>query len=271
MDQKKLSWNSPPLYHPTHPLWKFAVIATVTLGGMMVLMDLLGSAMVMTQFQGYLSVDYDKIIWAARGVLFTLAVTPLFGLRLGRRFGTKKIFFVGLLLFLIGTTTTALATSYPVFMACRIFGAVGGGLISSLGLPIINQTITDVKNRRPIVAAYSSISFGLGIAFGLIMGGYYGQQADWRMVFISTWYSIPPLMLATWLFFPETPRKKQPPYDIFSFMSITLFFLALLFVVTQVKAEWNTLAWNSNFIISCEIVSLFAFYRECTDPSQSSH
>jgi len=254
-----LRWDKPYLHHPTHPLWKFAVIATVTIGGMSVLMDLLGSAMVMTQFQGFLAVDYDKIIWAARGVLFILAITALFALRLGRRFGTKRMFFIGLWLFLIGAVTTGLAPNYAAFMICRLVGALGGGLISSLGLTIINQTITDVQNRRPIVAAYSSISFGLGIAFGLIMGGYYGQVVAWRMVFFSTLYCIPPLMAATWLFFPETEKQKLPPYDIFGLVSLTLFCLSLLFIVTQVKAEWNTLAWRSNFIIGCAVVSLISF------------
>jgi len=262
MDQKKLAewlrWDKPYLYHPTHPLWKFVVVATVTIGGMSVLMDLLGSAMVMTQFQGFLAVDYDKIIWAARGVLFVLAISPLFALRLSRRFGTKKVFFIGLWLFLGGAVATGFAPNYPVFMICRVVGGLGGGLISSLGLTIINQTITDVENRRSVVAAYSSVSFGLGIAFGMIMGGYYGQMAAWRMVFFSALYCIPPLMVATCLFFPETKQREQPPYDIFGLASLILLCLSLLFIVTQVKAEWNTLAWRSNFIIGCGIVSFIS-------------
>ncbi|NGX57936.1 MAG: Multidrug export protein EmrB [Chlamydiae bacterium] len=258
MDQKILNWNTPYLYRPDHPLWKFIIVLNVTYGGMLVLMDLLASVMVISQIQGAMAVDYDKIIWTARGVLFVLAITPLFGLRLARHFGYKKIFLIGSLIFLTGSIFTALSSNFYELLPSRLFTAVGGGLMSSLGLPIINHTIQEVENRRPIVTAYSSVSFGLGIALGMIMGGYFGQLGTWKMVFLSNLTLVPPLMLITILFHPETPRKKQPPYDILSLVSITVFLLSLLFIVTQVKAEWNTLAWRSTFIISCALTSVFS-------------
>lgn len=275
MDQKRLadifSWSSPVCHKPRHPLWQFVVVATVTLAGMFVLLDLLGSVILMKQYQGYLAVDYTHIIWTARAVLFTLAIAPLFGIRLAKRFGIKTTFFCGLLLFMMGTAMTAVAWGYYDFLLFRVVGALGGGLISGLGLPIINHTIEKVENRRTVVTLYSSISFGLGIAFGLLIGGYYGQMMEWRLFFLTNLAMIPPLMLTTWLFFPESEREKAPPFDIVSLITITLGFLALLTIVTQAKAEWNTLGWNSPFILFFECLAVISFllffWNALTHPS----
>ncbi len=275
MDKKTIKnffrWHPAYCFHPDSTFWKCFVIANVTYGGMLVLIDLLGSVMVMRQYQGFLSVDYDKLIWTARCILFTLAMSPLIALRLGRTFGFKKIFFSGALLFLTGSILTSIAPEYYSFLVCRVITALGGGFMLSLGIPIINHIIPEQEKRQPVVVAYSSISFGLGIALGMLIGGYYGQQQQWRMVFLANCYFVAPILVATYLCHAELKREGQRPYDIASFVFITCFFLSLLFIVTQAKAEWNTLGWNSVFIYSCEAIAAASFIAFITNSFLHPH
>lgn len=259
MDQKILSWKAPALYRPHHPLWKFLIVANVTYAGLLVMMDLMASIIVMRQVQGIIAVDYDRIIWMARGVMFCLAISPLFALRIARIYGYKKAYFFGASLFLTGCVFTGLSNDYIALIASRILTGIGGGFISSLGIPIINHTIEEVKNRRPIVAAHSSVSFGLGIALGMILGGTLGQETAWKLVFLSNLYFVPPVLLLILLCHPETPRKEQAPFDMIGFLSLTAALLSLLFIISQVKSRWNTLAWNSHFVLYCALISTTCF------------
>ena len=235
------------------------MIANLTYGGMLVLTDLLASVIVMRQYQGFLEVDYDKVIWTARGILFVLALSPLIALRLARTYGFKTMFFSGALIFLAGSVLSAFAPNYYSFLAMRLITAFGGGLMLSLGIPIINHIIAEPQKRRPIVTAYSSISFGLGIALGMLIGGYYGQQQQWRMVFLSNAVLVSPVLVATYLCHAEMKKSKQPPYDAAGLVFLCAFILSLLFIATQVKAEWNTEGWNSFFIFSCLAIAAASF------------
>ena len=135
---------------------------------------------------------------------------------------------------------------------------MGGGIVLTVSLNIITITVPD-RLRTVAVTAFTNLFFGGGIATGLLLGGYFGQMGYWRAIFFINLYLSLPTLLLTWILIPETPKLKLKPYDFFGFFCIAVFFLTLLFVVTQAKAPWNTLGWRSPFIVGCYLVLLISF------------
>lgn len=251
-----LNWNHPYFCVPESSLWKKLVIATVTIASMTVLIDLLSVVVVLTEIQGYLAVDSTKVFWLARSYMFMMVITPFLAIRFAKNYGFKLLFFLGNILFISGAILCAFASDFWWMLLFRIIGGTGGGVILSVGMPIINFAVDDEKKRRPIVLAYNNVFFGFGIALGLLFGGYFGQTGHFELVFhINIFFTSIALILALFLF-KESGKIATEPYDYLGFFLIFLFSLSLLMIVTQAKQPWNTLGWRSPFILSCSFLAV---------------
>ena len=252
------NWNTPALFDKENPLCDFLNFFNVTLMSLLVIVDLLSSVVVVEQMQGYLEIDDTRTAWIAKAFFFSSALAPLFSIYAANKYGYKFMLFLGHIIFSIGSIGTGFSTNYYEVLFFRALGGMGGGIVLTVSLNIITITVPE-RLRTVAVTAFTNLFFGGGIATGLLLGGYFGQMGYWRAIFFINLYLSLPTLLLTWILIPETPKLKLKPYDFFGFFCIAVFFLTLLFVVTQAKAPWNTLGWRSPFIVGCYLVLLISF------------
>lgn len=251
-----IAWNKPKFHNLDSQLCRKIILACVTIASMTIIMDLLSVVMVLTEVQGFFSVDSTYAFWLARSYMFMTVVAPLITYRLAKLYGFKLIFFVGNTIFIVSSIICTLTANYWVMLLFRIFGGFGGGMVLTVGMPIINDTIIHEHLRRPIVLAYNNIYFGFGIALGLIFGGYFGQLGYWQLVLhVNIFFTAIALIIALFVF-AETDPIPCKPYDIVGLTTIILCSLSLLMIATQVKEPWNTMGWRSPFILTCSFIAV---------------
>lgn len=99
----------------------------------------------------------------------------------GDRTNRKPLLMVGTLIWAFGTGGSAVAGSYPAFLAAQVVGAVGLGAVGSVGFSVVTDLIS--PRRRGLVMSFWGLSQGVGTLAGTLVGGLLGA-ADWRRPFL---------------------------------------------------------------------------------------
>ncbi|WP_405105139.1 MFS transporter [Micromonospora sp. NBC_01405] len=98
----------------------------------------------------------------------------------GDRTDRKPLLMVGTLVWAAGTGGSALAQSYPTFLAAQLVAAVGLGAVGSVGFSVVTDLIS--PRRRGLVMSFWGLSQGVGTLAGTLAGGLLGAT-EWRRPF----------------------------------------------------------------------------------------
>ncbi|RKN42037.1 MFS transporter [Micromonospora endolithica] len=108
------------------------------------------------------------------------AVAAVLWAYVGDRTNRKPLLMIGTLIWAAGTGGSAVAASYPAFLAAQLLAAVGLGAVGSVGFSVVTDLIS--PRRRGLVMSFWGLSQGVGTLAGTLIGGLLGA-ADWRRPF----------------------------------------------------------------------------------------
>jgi MFS family permease len=123
-----------------------------------------------------------------------MAAFMLLGGKLGDRWGAKRAFAVGLVIYGIGSMTTALSPNLATLL-------IGWSLIEGLGaalvIPAIAALVASTYEGKQRAMAYGILGgvAGASAAAGPLIGGWVGTQWSWRVVFAAETVIVALLML----------------------------------------------------------------------------
>ena len=123
----------------------------------------------------------DHYAWVFTAYLLAeITSIPLWG-RLADMFGRKRIFLIGMTLFLLGSVLCGLSTSMIELVLFRAMQGAGAGCL----LPVAQTIIADLYTleQRAKVSAVLSGTFGFASIVGPFIGGFLTDQLSWRWVF----------------------------------------------------------------------------------------
>lgn len=109
------------------------------------------------------------------------ALLILFG-RLADRFGRKKIFLIGVALFVGASVLVALSNGAAELVAARALQGIGGAMILPSSLSIINAVF--VGKARAVAFAVWGGTIGGMAALGPLIGGWLTTYASWHWAFL---------------------------------------------------------------------------------------
>src|ERR1700761_8545182 len=105
----------------------------------MILLDITIVNIALPSIQRELHESSGELEWVISAYALSLAtLIPLSG-SLGDRFGRKRFFAVGMVVFALGSVACALSASAVDLIAARALHGVGGAVISALALTILSQ------------------------------------------------------------------------------------------------------------------------------------
>ena len=120
--------------------------------------------------------------WIVNGYMLTLASLILIGGSLGDRFGRRKIYLIGVVLFTAATLLCAVAPTTQLLIAARVLSGVGGALLVPGSLAILQSSFRS-EDRSTAIGAWSGLS-GIAVALGPPIGGLLVDTVGWRWIFV---------------------------------------------------------------------------------------
>jgi EmrB/QacA subfamily drug resistance transporter len=193
----------------------------------------------------------SQLQWIIDSYAMALAGLLLVGGSLGDRFGRKRLFVLGLALFLAGSIGAAFSGSVSLLIAFRAVMGAGAALTMPSTLSIINDTFPTPRERAQAISAWAGSS-GLGIAIGPVAGGLLLSRFWWGAVFLV---NVPIVVLAVCggLLLVKDSRNDaaQRPDPVGSALSIAGLGL-LLWAIIEAPTE----GWDSPVVISVGLASI---------------
>ncbi len=119
--------------------------------------------------------------WVLDGYLLTLSALLLLGGALGDRYGRRRIFLLGLVLFTLASLGCGLAPTGGGLIVARLVQGIGGALLVPGSLALIDATIRS-QDRGRAVGTWAGLT-GVSSALGPFIGGWLVDAVSWRWVF----------------------------------------------------------------------------------------
>jgi EmrB/QacA subfamily drug resistance transporter len=211
-----------------------AVVAAATLGSGMSLLDGTVVNVALRTIGEDLDADLAELQWINNGYLLTLASLILLGGSLGDRYGRRRIFVIGTVLFSGASVLCGLAPTPEVLIAARLLQGVGGGLLTPGSLAMI-QGVFVHDDRAPAIGAWSGLG-SIAAAAGPLVGGVLIEYASWRWIFLI---NVPLAALTVWIAVRHVPESRDPrPPERFDYVGSVLVMVALG-ATTYALIEWG--------------------------------
>ena len=119
-------------------------------------------------------------VLAAYNITFAALLVP--GGRISDRFGRRRLFLIGLVVFALASAGCAVAPSAAVLIGFRVVQAVGGALL----VPASQGLVLDAFEigQRTMAMSLWVAAGAVAAALGPPLGGVLVELADWRWVFV---------------------------------------------------------------------------------------
>jgi MFS transporter, DHA2 family, multidrug resistance protein len=201
-------------------------------------------------------VGLDKIEWVITAYMLAMAVALPTSGWLADKFGYKRLYFIGLFLFTLGSMLCGRSSDENMLIVSRVIQGLGAGTIQPLGMAIITREFP--PNQRGIALGFWGISAAASVSFGPLIGGFLIDRFSWPLIFDV---NIPIGILAmifTIIIQSEYINRKARKFDLIGFISVTLFLPLTLYTLSQGNAATNSEGWHAPFILAFAAIALIA-------------
>ncbi|WOC12800.1 DHA2 family efflux MFS transporter permease subunit [Gordonia sp. MP11Mi] len=238
----------------------FIVAGVVVLGAIMSILDVTVVGVAQNTFAEEFSSSPASVAWSMTGYTLALAAVIPIASWAASRFGTRNVYLVSLVLFLIGSALCAMATSIGTLVTFRVIQGLGGGLLMPIGMMIMTRAAGPA--RVGSVMAVLGIPMLLGPIAGPILGGWLIEVASWHWVFLI---NIPIGIVAivyAWFALPTDKDTVRPSIDGIGLVLLSPGLALFLFGVSS-SAEEQTFGAPKVYIpmiIGALLIIAFVFH-----------
>ncbi|GLZ49455.1 MFS transporter [Actinomycetospora sp. NBRC 106375] len=179
------------------PRQRTTVLLLVSVTSLMCALDTLVVSTALTTIRHDLGAGVESLEWTVNAYNLTLAVLLVPAAALGDRFGRRRVFTAGLVLFTVASAACALAPDVGTLVVARAVQGAGAAAGTALGMTIVGAAYPP-EHRGRALGVLQGVT-GLAVLAGPGLGGVVTDLVGWEFVF---WPGVPiglvvvPLVLA---------------------------------------------------------------------------
>jgi len=221
------------------------VLALTSLASLMVALDALVVTTALSTIRLELGASLEALQWTMNAYNLSFAVLLLTGAALGDRYGRRRLFVAGLILFVVASAACALARSAGALIAARAVQGAGAALVMPLAMALLSAAFPPQERGRAL-GMFSGLT-GLALIAGPVVGGAVAEGIAWQWIF---WINVPIGLVAIAL----VRRRIQESFG----MSTAVDVLGVILVTGAVLgAVWGLMRGNASGWTSPEVIAAF--------------
>jgi EmrB/QacA subfamily drug resistance transporter len=233
------------------------VMVSTILASAMAFIDGTALNVVLPSLQHSLGAAGADLFWILNAYLLMLASLILIGGSLGDRLGRKRIFMMGICIFMLGSAASGLAPNVLWLIVFRMLQGLGGALMIPGSLSLISSSI-NAEERGKAIGTWSAATTVVTMG-GPILGGALGDAGMWRFIFFI---NIPigiGALLILWRHVAESrDEESSPELDIWGAVTLALGLASLTFGFLRMPAVGFT-NWQAYGALIFGVLLLIAF------------
>ncbi len=209
--------------------------------------------------QTQLQATVTDVQWIVESYALFLSALILVGGALGDRFGRRRVFACGVVLFALASAWCGLAPDVTHLILGRAAQGLGGALLTPGSLAIISASFSGAQRGRAI-GTWSGFT-AITTALGPVLGGWLIEAASWRWVFFL---NLPLAVIVLGIVFWRVPESRDETgatrVDVWGALLATLGLGALVYGLI----EASNLGLSHPIVLSAlgvGIAALVAFVR----------
>ena len=196
-----------------------------------------------------LGAGVSELQWIVDGYVLVFASLLLTGGIAGDRYGRKRVFLIGLVVFTVASALCGLSQSTTQLIAARAFQGVGAALLMPGTLSIITVTFPP-HERAKAIGLWAGMS-GVALALGPTVGGLMVEHLGWQSVFFLD----VPIGIVAVLTASRTVRESVSEVTRELDIPGLLLGSGALFAATYALIEANERGWSDPLIVGMLVAS----------------
>jgi EmrB/QacA subfamily drug resistance transporter len=231
---------------------KWWTLLAVCTGTFMLLLDVTVVIVAQPAIQGGLHASFSDVQWVLDAYALTLASLLLTSGVLADRYGRKRLFQIGLVIFTLGSLLCGVAQDPLMLILSRSGQGVGGAIMFATSLALLGNSFRG-RDRGVAFGVWGAIT-GVATALGPVLGGVITTDWSWRGIFLI---NVPIGVLAVALTAWQVDESKSPhptPPDWAGFALLTTGLVSLVYGL--IRAGENS--WSDTGVIICLAVGAAA-------------
>jgi len=201
-----------------------------------------------------LGASETSVTWVVVGPMVMFAVAmPVLG-KMGDLYGHRRVYLIGMSLFVVFTGLSALAWNAASLVAIRTLAAVEGAATGPASMALINRAFPPA-DRVKAMGFFSLVAAGAPV-LGLVAGGVLVETFGWRALFLT---QLPLAALAVGLnamVLRETPRQRDLALDLRGSISVAVAAVSALLLLER----GNALGWSHPAVLAMGAVVPLALW-----------
>ncbi len=169
---------------PAFPPALARVVATVSTGFVVTQLDVTIVNIALAHLAGDLHLPVAGLQWVVDAYTLAFAVLMLSGGALGDRFGARRLYLAGLVLFALASLACGAASAPAMLIAARALQGVGAAAMLPNSLALLNDACRHDPHLRARAVGGWTAAGSISIAAGPVVGGLLIAAWGWRGIFL---------------------------------------------------------------------------------------
>jgi len=222
---------------------KWLVLGAAVFGLFMAILDSSIVNIAIPTIQRDLDTDIETVTWVLNAYNLVFAVLLIPAGRMADRFGRKRLFLIGIIIFSLCSLGAGLSQRIEVLIAWRAVQAIGSAIMVPVSLAIV--TLVFPAHQRGLALGIWGAMSGVAGAVGPTLGGVLAEYVGWQWIFLV---NVPVGLVAVLAGLAIIRESREPEAMRRIDLAGTALLSVSLFALTLALIRGQEAGWSSVFI-----------------------
>jgi EmrB/QacA subfamily drug resistance transporter len=237
---------------------RYGALALIVIAQFMVVLDVSIVNVALDALKGSLHFSEGGLQWVITSYAIVFGGFLLLGGRIADLYGRRRVFAIGVGVFVVGSALCGLAWSPGSLIAFRALEGFGGALFAPAGLSLLMTSFPEGNGRSRAIAFWGAAS-GSGGAAGVLLGGVLTSYTSWPWIFlINVPVGIAVIALVPRFLVEARRLDAVHHFDVRGAVTVTSSLMLFVYGLTSASQHgWTSAMTLGTFAASAALLTLF--------------
>ncbi|MBS1174635.1 MAG: major facilitator superfamily 1 [Burkholderiaceae bacterium] len=237
---------------------KAIVLTIILVSYLMLLLDISIVITGLPKIEQELNFTTTELTWVQSLYTLTFGGFLLLAARAGDIFGRRRMFVMGLTVFILASVLIGWTQSAEWMLSARAVQGMGAAILAPSTLALMSTNFAEGEERTRAVSYYGATA-GVGASIGLVLGGIFADWLSWRVGFFINLPVGLALMYGALRYLKET-EKQTGQLDVMGALTSTIGMGSLIYGIVRAASQgWGNALTVTALLLGVVFLAVFVW------------